>query len=146
MFPTSAGVLGSSSLSDGVGVCDTSPVHPFPRDLLENVVLLLFPPPPSFFSFHFSILNLCFFSLLFFSFSVASSLCNRHLAKAPHPLSQWTVGHWKRCGSGHPCQEKSHLIPPSRLPSSPSPLFPPVRLRVCCAVCLCGICPLPARL
>lgn len=125
-------------------VCVTPPqCIPSVMTYLKMLFLFCSPPHPPFFI---SILNLCFFSLLFFSFSVASSLCNRHLAKAPHPLSQWTVGHWKSCGPGHPCQEKSHLIPPSRLPSSPSPLFPPVRLRVCCAVCLCGICPLPPRL
>lgn len=73
----------SGCLSSVVGLYDTSPVHSFLHGFLYNVV----PPLFSFLShtFSFQFWTSVSYLFCFFSFSVASSLCNRHLAKAPTP-------------------------------------------------------------
>lgn len=61
------------------------------------------------------------------------------MPKPPHPLSQRTVGHWKSLWlrGPPPGGEPSHSSITSALLSFPF-CFPPVRLRVRCAVCLCA--------
>lgn len=79
--------------------------------------------------FHFDS-ELLFLSL---SLSVASSFCKRHL---PQPRALPADG-GRRTSPWAPAG-RSHLIPPSRPPSSPPFCFSPVHLRARGAVCLCG--------
>lgn len=102
----------------------------------------------SHFLFFISILNLCFFSFLFFfSLPVASSLCNRHLAKAPTPslpadsrALEEPVAAW--APAGRRAISFFHHVCPPLLPF----LFPtcPSEGALCC-VSLCGLGLLPAR-
>lgn len=63
--------------------CSPFPTHSSLRRIVLKVVFLYIFFPLS--HVFIPILNVCFFSSLFFSFSVASSLCNHRVAQAPTP-------------------------------------------------------------
>lgn len=109
------------------GLDDASPARSLPSCFKMPSLLFLFFLSPSVFHFDSELLFLSLF------LSVASSFCKRHL---PQPRALPADG-GRRTSPWAPAG-RSHLIPPSRPPSSPPFCFPPVHLRARGAVCLCG--------